>query len=126
MLIGSTVLSLVSYLVQLAIFALVVVAFVTALMHPVSDFADKGTKMMWLAILGAGVLLGIDRLFNHIIWFAPGFLKTLVYWACIFAAMYFFGSEHARMSRSGGFTWKAFFDKRDGGANSGNSRGSWG
>ncbi|MBR6460192.1 MAG: DUF2516 family protein [Actinomycetaceae bacterium] len=126
MLIGSTILSLVSYLLQIALFVLIVVAFVTAFMHPSGDFTDKGTKALWVALLAIGVLLGIDRIFFSVIFLIPGFLKTIAYWGCIFAAMYFLASEHARMSRAGGFTWKKFFDRRKpGGGNSSDSRGSW-
>lgn len=126
MLIGSAIVSLVSYLIQIALFVLIVVAFATAFMHPSADFADKGTKALWVALLAIGVLIGVDRLFFRLIFFVPGFLKTLVYWGCIFAAMYFLGSEHARMGRTGGFTWKSFFDRRkpDSG-NAGDSRSSW-
>lgn len=126
MLIGSALVALVSYLIQLALFVLIVVAFLTALMHPRGDFTDTSSKTLWLVILGIGILLGIDRLFFNLIFFIPWILTMIAYWACIFAAIYFLSQEHTRMSRLGGFTWKNFFGRHgrgNGGAR--NSRGSW-
>ena len=75
---------------------------------------------MWLAILGVGILLGVDRLFFNLFFFVPWILTMIAYWACIFAAIYFLSQEHTRMARLGGFTWKKFFDRRKpGGGNAG-------
>lgn len=124
MFIGSTILSLVSSLIQIALFVLIVVALATAFMHPNGDFTDKGTKALWVAVLAIGVLLGVDRIFFRVVFLIPGFIKTIAYWGCIFAAMYFLASEHVRMGRSGGFTWKSFIDRRKpGGGNTGDSHG---
>lgn len=126
MFIGHVAVAIVSYLIEIALFIMILVAFATAFMHPSDDFTDKGTKALWVAAFGIGVLVGIDYVFFRIFVFIPGFIRTIVFWGCAFAAIYFLSIEHPRMGRSGGFTWKEFVDRRkpDGG-NSNNSRGSW-
>ena len=118
--IGYSILGLLYQIVDIAIFALAVWALVDALMRPADQFAlARQTKPFWVMALAFAVLVTGNAVMP-VVYFGSGILRTLVFWAGFFAAIYYLTNERRAMG-PGGLRWP--FGR--GGQSGRDSRGRW-
>ena len=121
---GFTVLSLLYKAIDVAFLGLIAWALADAVMRPADDFTYASQKKpFWVTLMVLGLFVGVDRTFMRVIFMVPSIIKWLLFWGCIFGAVYYLGTERRKMG-PGGLRWP--FGKGGGeNGSAGNSRGTW-